>query len=148
MEALHRQVLPFILRRMKEDVLKDLPPKITQDYYCELSSIQKLLYEDFANEQKKKSSDKVLIRYFVFTIFFTFFMYNIFVFTKKKFKFQTHVFQALQYLRKVCNHPKLVLHQEHKQYDLIQRFLQENHSTLDALQNATKLPGMYRKCSV
>jgi len=30
MESLHRQTLPFLLRRMKEDVLKDLPPKITQ----------------------------------------------------------------------------------------------------------------------
>lgn len=30
MEALHRQTLPFLLRRLKEDVLKDLPPKITQ----------------------------------------------------------------------------------------------------------------------
>jgi TATA-binding protein-associated factor len=30
MEALHRQVLPFLLRRVKEDVLTDLPPKITQ----------------------------------------------------------------------------------------------------------------------
>ena len=29
-EALHRQVLPFILRRVKEQVLKDLPPKIIQ----------------------------------------------------------------------------------------------------------------------
>lgn len=40
MEALHRQVLPFVLRRTKEDVLADLPPKIIQDYYCELSPLQ------------------------------------------------------------------------------------------------------------
>lgn len=42
METLHRQVLPFILRRLKEDVLQDLPPKIIQDYYCDLSSLQVL----------------------------------------------------------------------------------------------------------
>lgn len=48
LEALHRQTLPFILRRMKEDVLDDLPPKITQDYVCELSPLQVKLYEDFA----------------------------------------------------------------------------------------------------
>lgn len=40
MEALHRQVLPFLLRRMKDDVLQDLPPKIIQDYYCNLSPLQ------------------------------------------------------------------------------------------------------------
>ena len=40
MEKLHRQVLPFILRRLKEDVLQDLPPKIVQDYHCELSRLQ------------------------------------------------------------------------------------------------------------
>lgn len=43
MEALHRQVLPFLLRRMKEDVLQDLPPKIIQDYYCNLSPLQVLV---------------------------------------------------------------------------------------------------------
>ena len=113
MEALHRQVLPFILRRMKEDVLKDLPPKITQDYYCELSPIQKLLYEDFANEQKKKSGAE-----------------------------KHHVFQALQYLRKVCNHPKLVMSHEHKQFPVVQRYLQENQTTLESLQHAAKLPAL------
>lgn len=55
MEALHRQVLPFLLRRMKEDVLDDLPPKITQDYYCELSHLQEQLYEDFSKSQAHQS---------------------------------------------------------------------------------------------
>ena len=40
METLHKQVLPFVLRRLKEDVLDDLPPKIIQDYYCDLSPLQ------------------------------------------------------------------------------------------------------------
>lgn len=55
MEALHRQALPFLLRRLKEDVLQDLPPKITQDYYCELSPIQEQLYEDFARTKAHQS---------------------------------------------------------------------------------------------
>jgi TATA-binding protein-associated factor len=52
MDVLHKQVKPFMLRRMKSDVLDDLPPKILQDYYCDLSSIQSMLYEDFANKTK------------------------------------------------------------------------------------------------
>lgn len=55
MESLHRQVLPFLLRRMKEDVLQDLPPKIIQDYYCELSALQVQLYEDFAKSRARKT---------------------------------------------------------------------------------------------
>lgn len=47
MEALHQKVLPFILRRMKGDVLKDLPPKITQVCYfrplCQ-SILNKFIY--------------------------------------------------------------------------------------------------------
>lgn len=54
MEGLHRKVLPFLLRRVKEDVLTDLPPKITQDLLCELSPIQERLYEDLS---KKQSTD-------------------------------------------------------------------------------------------
>merc|ERR1712016_316858 len=51
-ESLHRQVLPFILRRMKTDVLKDLPPKIIQDQYCDLSPLQLKLYDDCIKRQK------------------------------------------------------------------------------------------------
>lgn len=59
MEALHRQVLPFLLRRMKEDVLDDLPPKITQDYYCELSPLQELLYDDFSRSQAHQTLEVI-----------------------------------------------------------------------------------------
>merc|ERR1712080_529756 len=60
---------------------------------------------------------------------------------------KTHIFQALQYLRKVCNHPKLVLHEEHKHYDLVQKILvssssSENSLNLNALSHATKLPAL------
>lgn len=48
-------MLPFLLRRVKEDVLHDLPPKITQDYYCELSPLQQRLYEDFARTKAHQS---------------------------------------------------------------------------------------------
>lgn len=88
LEALHKQVLPFLLRRLKEDVLHDLPPKIIQDYYCELSDIQKYLYDDFSKTQEKQAEEAVKSG------------------NKEK---QQHVFQSLQYLRKLCNHPALVL---------------------------------------
>ena len=59
LESLHKQVLPFMLRSIKEDVLSDLPPKIIQDYYCELSDLQKQLYKDFAKKQKSTVVDEV-----------------------------------------------------------------------------------------
>ena len=76
MEALHRQVLPFLLRRMKEDVLQDLPPKIIQDYYCELSPLQVCEYHldiwhNYATlpESKIASVGQIYLPYlsFVFT---------------------------------------------------------------------------------
>ncbi|KNE89981.1 hypothetical protein PSTG_16566 [Puccinia striiformis f. sp. tritici PST-78] len=101
LEALHKQVLPFLLRRLKEDVLDDLPPKIIQDYYCELSPIQKRLYEDFSNSQAKNEAE-VLIK------------------GSKPNKSSTqHVFQALQYLKKLVNHPALVLRPDLPQHQPI-----------------------------
>ena len=37
LDKLHYKVMPFIMRRMKSDVLKELPEKIINDYYCTLS---------------------------------------------------------------------------------------------------------------
>ncbi len=42
------QVMPFILRRTKDAVLSELPPKIIQDVFVEPSPLQSRLYEDFS----------------------------------------------------------------------------------------------------
>ncbi len=41
---LHNMIAPFVLRRLKKDVLKDLPDKIEEVYYAKLSSKQEDLY--------------------------------------------------------------------------------------------------------
>ncbi|TBT99396.1 SNF2-like chromatin remodeling complex protein, partial [Hamiltosporidium magnivora] len=43
-EELHKKILPFVLRRMKSDVLKDLPPKVIRDIVIEMSEYQREVY--------------------------------------------------------------------------------------------------------
>ncbi|KAH9489880.1 btaf1 RNA polymerase II, B-TFIID transcription factor-associated, 170kDa [Bulinus truncatus] len=130
MEALHRQVLPFILRRLKEDVLQDLPPKIMQDYFCDLSPLQVLLYEDFAKSRAKKSVDETVA--------------GCDDGKEKKISNQgtTHIFQALQYLRKVCNHPALVLNQSHPKYKEMMASLVLQGTNLHDISHAPKLTAL------
>lgn len=44
LDGLHKKILPFIMRRLKSDVLKDLPPKIIKDLIVELNAEQLSLY--------------------------------------------------------------------------------------------------------
>ncbi|XP_017770468.1 PREDICTED: TATA-binding protein-associated factor 172 [Nicrophorus vespilloides] len=126
METLHRQVLPFLLRRMKEDVLDDLPPKITQDYYCELSPLQEQLYDDFSRSQAHQTLQESLSSGA----------------TASSMQGNTHIFQALRYLQNVCNHPKLVLNQSHPQFAQISAQLQKQDSKLEDLSHSAKLPAL------
>lgn len=50
LEQLHKQVLPFILRRLKSDVLKDLPEKVIQDYTCQLTDTQVSILRQYQAE--------------------------------------------------------------------------------------------------
>ncbi|CAF0894772.1 unnamed protein product [Didymodactylos carnosus] len=119
MELLHKQVKPFMLRRMKSDVLNDLPPKIIQDYYCELSSIQLSLYEDFTASSKQTE--------------------NIEEMDLTKDNSKCHIFKALQYLRKLCNHPCLILNPDHPKWTTVQTQLKENHLKLEDIRLSGKL---------
>lgn len=98
MEALHKQVMPFLLRRTKDEVLSDLPEKIIQDRYCDLSPVQLKLYEQFSGSHVKNEISSMV-------------KLNESADAKEGNsppKTTSHVFQALQYLLKLCSHPLLV----------------------------------------
>ncbi|KAF2197365.1 hypothetical protein GQ43DRAFT_209351 [Delitschia confertaspora ATCC 74209] len=117
-EALHKQVLPFLLRRLKEEVLDDLPPKIIQNYYCDLSDLQRKLFEDFTKKEGKELAAAA---------------------TREDRDSKTHIFQALQYMRKLCNSPALVMTPKHKQYDATQAYLKTHSTSLNDVAHAPKL---------
>ena len=93
-ESLHKQIMPFVMRRKKEQVLKDLPPKIVQDYYCELTPLQTKLYEAFQKSSAASNVQDSLCNAPA---------------DEDASEQSSHVFQALHYLRKLCSHPSLVL---------------------------------------
>ncbi|KAK4192120.1 putative TATA-binding protein-associated factor MOT1 [Podospora australis] len=120
-EALHKQVLPFLLRRLKEEVLNDLPPKILQNYYCDLSDLQLKLFEDFSKREAKTIAEEA---------------------GRDDKEAKQHIFQALQYMRKLCNSPALVMKPGHKAYDDTQRFLAKQNTSLEDPAHAPKLTAL------
>ncbi len=59
MEELNRLVKPFILRRYKKNVIKELPDKIENRLLVPLSDEQKVVYETYANYVKDLIQKKV-----------------------------------------------------------------------------------------
>jgi len=45
LKSLKKRIAPFILRRTKQDVLKDLPPKVIQDFECEMTETQHTIHD-------------------------------------------------------------------------------------------------------
>lgn len=52
---LHGIMRPFLLRRLKKDVAKQLPPKYEHVVMCKLSKRQALLYEEFMSRSSTRS---------------------------------------------------------------------------------------------
>ncbi len=120
-ESLHKQVLPFLLRRLKEEVLNDLPPKILQNYYCDLSDLQRKLFDDFSRKEAKSIQDMA---------------------GNPDKEAKQHIFQALQYMRKLCNSPAMVMKEGHKQYAAIQESLRKEGSSIKDAKHAPKLTAL------
>ena len=56
---LARAMRPFLLRRTKEQVLKDLPPKVEQTLYCELESRQRKFYDELREHYRRSLLKRV-----------------------------------------------------------------------------------------
>ncbi|XP_075705672.1 helicase SRCAP isoform X3 [Rhinoderma darwinii] len=78
---LHKVLRPFLLRRIKVDVEKQMPKKYEHVIYCRLSMRQRFLYDDFMSQAATRE-----------TLASGHFM---------------SVINILMQLRKVCNHPNL-----------------------------------------
>ncbi|XP_040211744.1 helicase SRCAP isoform X3 [Rana temporaria] len=78
---LHKVLRPFLLRRIKIDVEKQMPKKYEHVIYCRLSKRQRFLYDDFMAQAATRES--LASGHFM------------------------SVINILMQLRKVCNHPNL-----------------------------------------
>ena len=97
LKLLHQQVLPFILRREKQQVLQELPPKIITRIPCPMSSIQENLYQRFCSNQQGKQLISAMNK-----------MVNTLNVSNANSAVNTCVLKSLLYLRLLCTHPCLV----------------------------------------
>ncbi|MBN2008635.1 DEAD/DEAH box helicase [candidate division KSB1 bacterium] len=84
-ERLQKMIRPFLLRRTKEQVLEELPPKTEEVRTCELSPDQVKLYKDVIKTRalglvEQLDDPNLKIPYM-------------------------HIFAVLNYLKQICNHP-------------------------------------------
>lgn len=87
-EKLHTIVKPFILRRKKSQVLTELPPKIEQVWYCDMTEEQKSKYEEIKSFYRNKILDEIDV--------------------SGMGKTQIMLLQGLTQLRQIANHPRMV----------------------------------------
>ncbi|MDR2162306.1 MAG: DEAD/DEAH box helicase, partial [Desulfovibrio sp.] len=85
---LRTRVRPFILRRTKSEVARDLPPKIENTYFCALAGEQAELYAALAKTLKEQVFNTVERNGMA--------------------KSQMSILDALLKLRQVCCHPRLL----------------------------------------
>lgn len=119
MEYLRKKVSPFILRRMKSDVLDDLPPVSELVYHCQLSDVQQELYKSYA--QSARDELVKLVERDGFD------------------RVQIHVLATLTRLKQICCHPAIFAKEKAEPgdsakydmlLDLLQTLVEAKHKTV------------------
>ncbi|MDR1599283.1 MAG: DEAD/DEAH box helicase [Oscillospiraceae bacterium] len=86
-ETLRRKIRPFLLRRLKRDVLPDLPPKTEQVMWVEMTSDQRRVYQAATLRAREKVDRMLVSRGFASSRF--------------------EILSLIMELRQVCCHPSL-----------------------------------------
>ena len=89
LEILRSKIRPFILRRTKEEVLKELPKKQEQIVFNEMTNKQKVVYNEILNRVKEET-DRIIES------------------DGRSGKSRIQILSALLRLRQACNHPRLI----------------------------------------
>ena len=87
-EELSRRIRPFLLRRMKETVAKDLPEKIELEVWCDLTAEQRSLYGQMQDLLAKPLQEEIE--------------------RGAQVNYQMSVLPVLTKLKQVCDHPALI----------------------------------------
>lgn len=112
-EELRKLVYPFLLKRTKEEVAKDLPDKTETILYCEMGKKQRKVYETIREKYRQQIAEKVA--------------------TEGLNKSNFLIFEALLKLRQICDSPLLLSDDvdygnESAKLEEIVREIQENSS--------------------
>ena len=88
LKRIQRRIAPFFMRRTKDKVASDLPPKVEQTVWIEMGAEQRKVYEDFLQGYRQGLLKKVQV--------------------DGMGKHRMEVFEAILRLRQICCHPLLV----------------------------------------
>ncbi len=91
-KALRQLIYPFLLRRTKEQVAKDLPDKTETILWCQMSKEQQAVYDDYKNYYRKMLMKKIA--------------------EDGMAKAGMYVLEGLLRLRQICDSPQLVKDEE------------------------------------
>ncbi len=94
MLQLRKLIYPFLLRRTKEQVAKDLPDKTEMTIWCNMSTGQRKVYDEYKNYYRHKLLEKID--------------------EEGLGKAGIYVLEGLLKLRQICDHPALVKDKEIK----------------------------------
>ncbi|OVE81953.1 hypothetical protein BVY03_01500 [bacterium K02(2017)] len=117
---LKQKLMPFILRRTKDQVLTELPQKTENLHYCELTEKQKVLYKEIADYSKSEIFKNID--------------------SKGMEKSYFSILTALLRLRQICCHPSLINKDVNAPFDesgkiqelfpLLEEIIEEGHRLL------------------